>query len=88
MLTAIRHFMETGEVAELDPAIPYDRVDGAEATIPAAAPWESVGAFAGEPVPKLARPVSARGWPPERRERDPGRSGGRQGRIAPPRAEG
>jgi phthalate 4,5-dioxygenase oxygenase subunit len=60
MLKAIRHFMETGEVAELDPSIPYDRVDGSEATIPAGAPWESVGAFAGEPVPELATPVSAR----------------------------
>ncbi len=54
MVTAVHHFMETGEVAELDPSIPYDRVDGAMATIPADAPWESVGTFAGEPVPELS----------------------------------
>ena len=53
MLQAVRHVMETGEVAELDPSIPYDRVAGAEGTIPVDAPWESVGAFAGEHVPEL-----------------------------------
>jgi hypothetical protein len=51
MLTAVRHFMETGEVAELDPGIPYDDIRGEVKIIPAHARWQdTVSAFARRPV--------------------------------------
>jgi phthalate 4,5-dioxygenase oxygenase subunit len=53
LLTAVRHFTETGKVAEADPSIPFDRIAGVKRVIPADAPWESVGADAGEFVPGL-----------------------------------
>jgi phthalate 4,5-dioxygenase len=51
MLAAVRHFMETGEVAELDPAIPYSRIQGEVRTIPAGAAWQDhVSVFPKEPA--------------------------------------
>jgi hypothetical protein len=55
LLTSVRQYMETGEVAEVDPSIPYDRIRGGGAVIPADQPWESVSANAGEFVPGLTR---------------------------------
>ncbi len=54
MVAAVRRFMETGEVAEVDPSIPYDRITGDSGVIGLDEPWESVGAHAGEFVPALA----------------------------------
>ncbi len=55
MLAAVRHFMETGEVAELDLSIPYDQIRGEVKIIPAGARWQdTVSAFE-------RRPVGARG---------------------------
>lgn len=53
MLAAVRRFMETGEVAEIEPSIPYDRIRGDGKVIPADEPWQQVGAHAGEFAPAL-----------------------------------
>ncbi len=54
LLDAVRGFMETGKVAELDPSIPFERIAGvSNVRVAADAPWESVGATAGELVPGL-----------------------------------
>jgi phthalate 4,5-dioxygenase oxygenase subunit len=51
MLAAVRHFMETGEVAELDPAIPWDKIRGEVKVIPADARWQDmVSSFERRPV--------------------------------------
>ena len=51
MLTAVRHFMETGEVAELDASIPYDRIAGELRIIPVDTPWQTVADYRKESVP-------------------------------------
>ena len=48
MVESVRRFMETGQVAEVDPSVPLDRVGGGGAVIPSNMPWQSVAAFAGE----------------------------------------
>ena len=53
MLDAVRKFMDTGDLAEVDPSIPFDRIRGDSAVIAAGEPWQSVGAHAGEPIPAL-----------------------------------
>jgi hypothetical protein len=53
LVRAVKRFVETGEVAEADPSIPFDRVRGDHAVIPADAPWQAVGAHAGEYEPAL-----------------------------------
>jgi len=51
MLAAVRHFIETGEVAELDHTIPYDQIRGEVKVIPADARWQdTVSAFERRPV--------------------------------------
>jgi phthalate 4,5-dioxygenase oxygenase subunit len=51
LVAAVKHFMETGEVTEVDASIPFDRICGGHGVIPADAPWESVAAYAGEFTP-------------------------------------
>jgi phthalate 4,5-dioxygenase oxygenase subunit len=51
ILAAVRNFSETGRVAENDPSIPFERITGVKETIAGDAPWQSVGAYAGEFVP-------------------------------------
>ena len=53
MLAAVRRFIETGEVAEIDASIPYDRIRGDGKVIPADESWQQVGAHAGEFAPAL-----------------------------------
>ncbi len=53
LVVAVRHFMETGEVSETDASIAFDRIRGDGGIIPADAPWQSVAAYADEPVPAL-----------------------------------
>jgi len=50
MVAAVKRFMETGEVTEVDPSIPFDRIRGGGGVIPSNVPWQSVAAFADEPV--------------------------------------
>ncbi len=50
MLAAVRSFMETGDVAELDPSIPYDRISGELQVIPVETPWQTVADYCGESV--------------------------------------
>ena len=50
MLTAVRHFMATGEVAELGPSIPYDRIRGYVYEIPVDMPWQ-LAAYGEVPAP-------------------------------------
>jgi phthalate 4,5-dioxygenase oxygenase subunit len=51
LLKAARAYMETGRVAETDASIPFERIMGIKATIPADQPWQSIGATEAEPVP-------------------------------------
>jgi phthalate 4,5-dioxygenase oxygenase subunit len=53
LVDAVKRFAETGEVAEADPSIPFDKIKGGGAVIPADASWHSVAAFAGELEPAL-----------------------------------
>ncbi len=48
MIDAVRRFMQTGEVAEVDASVPLDCVRGGGGVIPNEVPWQSVAAFAGE----------------------------------------
>jgi phthalate 4,5-dioxygenase len=51
MLDSVRRFTETGAPPlGLDRPIPYHRLRAEEKMIPLGAPWQAVGAFAGEPV--------------------------------------
>jgi phthalate 4,5-dioxygenase oxygenase subunit len=51
MLAAVRHFMETGEVAELEPTVPWDQIRGEVKVIPADARWQdTVSAFERRPA--------------------------------------
>ncbi|HEY3116295.1 MAG TPA: Rieske 2Fe-2S domain-containing protein [Chloroflexota bacterium] len=50
MLAAVRHFMETGEVAELDPSIPFDRIRGNAYRVPSDASWREVTSFLSAPA--------------------------------------
>ncbi|MPZ15669.1 MAG: Rieske 2Fe-2S domain-containing protein [Chloroflexi bacterium] len=54
MLAAVRRFIDDGELAEADPSIPFDRIRGEGKVMPADAPWQSVGAYAGEVAPAFA----------------------------------
>jgi phthalate 4,5-dioxygenase len=55
LLTAVRGFMATGTVAELDPAIQIEQIVGvSRVTIPGDAPWQSVCTPAGDVVPERA----------------------------------
>ncbi|MPZ15034.1 MAG: Rieske 2Fe-2S domain-containing protein [Chloroflexi bacterium] len=40
MLSTVRRFIETREVAELDPSVPYDRIRGYVYELPADMPWQ------------------------------------------------
>ena len=54
LLGAVRAF-QAGELPlGLDPAIPYRRIATDERLVPIDTPWETVAAFAGEPVPASA----------------------------------
>jgi phthalate 4,5-dioxygenase len=53
MLDAVRSFMAGREPPGVDPAIPYERLATDERLVPIDSPWETVGAFAGEPVPPV-----------------------------------
>src|SRR5205807_3156179 len=45
LVNAVKHFAETGEVAQVDPSIPFDQIRGDGAVIPSDAPWQSVAAY-------------------------------------------
>jgi len=53
LVNAAKRFVETGEVAEADPSIPFHEIRGDGAVIPADAQWQSVAAYAGEFEPAL-----------------------------------
>jgi phthalate 4,5-dioxygenase len=53
LVDAVKRFAETGEVAEVDPSVPLDRVRGESAVIPADAPWQELALYAGESEPAL-----------------------------------
>ncbi len=55
LLDAVRAFQAGAPPLGLYPAIPYDRIATDERLIPVDVPWETVAAFAGEPVPDAVR---------------------------------
>ena len=48
MLDAVQRFQAGEPLIGQDPAIPYGRLQSEQKIIPIDAPWEQVGAFAGE----------------------------------------
>jgi phthalate 4,5-dioxygenase len=51
LIASVKQFLQTGEVPEWQETVPLSQVRGGGAVIPAAAPWESVAAYAGEFAP-------------------------------------
>ena len=53
MLEAVKRFQDGQPLIGHDPAIPWDRVRSEQLVIPRDQPWQTVGAYAGEPVPEV-----------------------------------
>jgi len=70
LVSALTRCIETGEVAEADPSIPFDRVRGDGAITSTDAPRQSVAAYAGEFEPGSAPAGDREVWAhPSRRRR-------------------
>ena len=51
MLNAEYTFIRRGKPLGLNPSIPFDRLRSEEKVVPNETVWQTVGAFAGEPIP-------------------------------------
>jgi phthalate 4,5-dioxygenase oxygenase subunit len=51
MLDAVRRFQDGLPLIGLDPELPFGRIRSEQKIVPVDAPWQSVGAYAGEYTP-------------------------------------